>query len=120
MAALGSLTVDAWRGDVQGKQKPVEVVTRAGVSGTGLLVGAATATPFQVDTDYAGTLAEVTTWRNSALGMVGTAVAATDGKGAAWTDVAVLGVEFVIMPGLGLGGTKTHVIRATWRLAAEA
>lgn len=120
MSALGSLTCHAWRGILQKTQKPVQPVYRPGVAGTGLLVGAAHATESPVETDFYGTLANVIAWRDTALGFVGTSQTATDGLGGAWTDVAVLGLTFQIMAAGGLGGTNTHVIRASWRLAAEA
>ena len=119
MSSLGSLTVHAMRGTLQGTQKPVEVVTRAGVAGTGLVVGASIATPFQVETDFYGTISDCDTWRDTALGYVGTSQSVTDGDGATWSDVAILGMEFQRMRAIGLGGTSTHVVRATWRLAAE-
>lgn len=117
--AIGSLTPHAIRGTVQGEQKPVSVVTRAGVAGTGLLVGAYQATPYTLETDYYGTLAQCSTWRDTALAMVGTAVSVTDAFGATWADTAVLGFEFRFITAKGLGGSNTHIIRATWTLVSE-
>jgi hypothetical protein len=119
MAAIGSLTISAWRGTVQGEQKPVDIITRAGVAGTGLMVGAPQATPYSVETDYYGTVSQVGTWRDTALGYVGTVVSVTDSHGATWGDTAVLGLQFVILRCLGLGGSNTHLIRATWQLVSE-
>lgn len=117
--AIGSLTPHAIRGTVQGEQKPVQVVTRAGVAGTGLLVGAAQATPYTLETDYYGTLANCGTWRDTALAMVGTVVSITDAFGATWSDTAVLGVEFKFITANGLGGSNTTILRATWTLVSE-
>ena len=119
MAAIGSLTVNAWRGTVQGEQKPVEIVRRAGIAGTGLLVGANQATPYTVETDYYGTLAQCGTWRDTALGYVGTSQSVTDGVGATWSDTAIIDMQFVIFAAKGLGGSNTHTIRATWTMASE-
>lgn len=119
MAAIGTLTPYAWRGQIQGEKKPVEIVTRAGVAGTGLLVGAATSTPFQVETDYIGTQAQVDTWRNTALGLPGTSVSVTDGWGAVWSDVAILDVQFTYIRAKALGGTNIIILRAVWTMAAE-
>lgn len=117
--AIGSLTPHAIRGTVQGEQKSVAVVTRAGVAGTGLLVSAAQATPYTLETDYYGTLVQCDTWRDTALGMVGTVVSITDAFGATWTDTAVLGLEFRYITAKGLGGSNTHILRATWTLVSE-
>jgi hypothetical protein len=117
--AIGSLTPNAIRGTVQGEKKPVSVVTRAGVAGTGLLVGAAQATPYQLETDYYGTLAQCGTWRDSALAMVGTVVSITDAFGATWSDTAVLDIEFRFITAKGLGGSNTTILRATWTLVSE-
>lgn len=117
--AIGSLTPHAIRGTIQGEQKPVSVVTRAGVAGTGLLVGAAQATPYTLETDYYGTVAQCDTFRNAALAMVGTSVSITDAFGATWTDNAVLGFEFRYITAKGLGGSNTTIIRGTWSLVSE-
>lgn len=117
--AIGSLTPHAIRGTIQGEQKPVSVVTRAGVAGTGLLVGAAQATPYTLETDYYGTVAQCDTFRDAALGMVGTSVSITDAFGATWTDNAVLGFEFRYITAKGLGGSNTTIIRGTWSLVSE-
>lgn len=119
MAAIGSLTIHGFRGTVQGEQKPVEIVTRAGVAGTGMLVGAYTATPFDVETDYYSDISGCGTWRDTALGYVGTSQSVTDGVGATWTDVAIVGVRFVIFAASGLPDSATHIIRASWSMAAE-
>jgi hypothetical protein len=119
MAAIGSLTINAWRGTVQGEQKPVEIVTRAGVAGTGALIGAAVATPYTVETDFYGTSAQCDTWRDTALGYVGTSVSITDSIGATWSDTLVEGVSFVYLRAKGLGGSNTHLIRATWQMWSE-
>jgi hypothetical protein len=117
--AIGSLAPHAIRGTVQGEQKPVSVVTRAGVAGTGLLVGAYQATPYTLESDYYGTMANCDTFRDAALAMVGTSVSLTDAFGATWADTAVLGVEFRYIRAKGLGGSNTHIIRATWTLVSE-
>jgi hypothetical protein len=120
MAVIGALSLDMWRGTVQGEQKPVEVITRAGVAGTGLVVGAYQATPYIVETAYYGTLAEVGTWRDTALGYVGTSQSITDGNGVSWTDTAILGVTFnIVRCKLPAGGSDTHLILATWQMASE-
>ena len=120
MAAIGSLTIHAWRGTVQAWQSPVEIITRAGVEGTGLVVGADQGTPFNVETDYYGTIAQCDTWRNTAIGIVGTSVSITDGNGATWSDTAILNVAFTYIRAKGLGGSNTHIIRATWHMVNEA
>ena len=117
--AIGSLTIHAIRGTVQGEQKPVQVITRAGVAGTGLLVGAAQATPYNLETDFYGSVVQCDTWRNTALAMVGTVVSITDAFGATWTDTAVLGVEFRYITARGLGAGNTTIVRATWSLVSE-
>ncbi len=121
MAVIGALNIDAWRGTPQGEQKPVDIVTRAGVAGTGLVVGANQATPYTVETDYYGTYAQVTSWRDTALGYVGTSQSITDTFGTSWTDTAILGVSFAIrrVKGLPTGGSATHLITATWQMASE-
>lgn len=119
MAAISTLAIDSWRGQVQGEQKPVNIVTRAGVAGTGLLVGASQATPYNIETDYYGTIGQVDTWRNTALGLVGTSVSVTDGWGATWTDTAILGVSFQYIRAIGLPGSATHIIRASWQMVSE-
>ena len=120
MAVIGALNLDCWRGTVQGEQKPVDVVTRAGVAGTGLVVGANQATPFTVETEYYGTYAQVTSWRDTALGYVGTSQSVTDAHGTSWTDTAILGMTFQIRRcKLPTGGSHTHLISATWQMLAE-
>lgn len=119
MASIGALTLDSWRGTVQWKQSPVEVITRAGVSGTGMLVGATIGVPYQVETYYKGTLAEVQTWRNTAAGYVGTAQTVVDAQGESWADTAILSVEFQIFRAKALGGTATHLCRATWTMSSD-
>lgn len=118
MAAIGGLTANCWRGTVQGEQKPVEVVTRSGVAGTGLLVGAYQATPYEIETEYYSDVTGVGTWRDTALAMVGTSVSITDHLGAVWSDTAVLGFAFVIRRVAGLGA-NTHLITARWHLVSE-
>lgn len=118
--AIGSLSVDAFRGTIQSKQKGVEYFTRPGVAGLGLLVDAVHSTPSTIETDFTGTLAECNTWRNTALGFVGTSQSVTDAFGTTWTDVAILGFEFVYRTAKGLGGSKTHIVTARWTMAAEA
>ena len=119
MSAIGSLSPTAWRGQIQGEKPPVELVTRAGVAGTGMLVGAATSTPFQIETDLIGTIAQADTFRNTALGYVGTSQSVTDGWGAVWSDVAILDFQFQYIRAASLGGTNVVILRATWTMAAE-
>jgi hypothetical protein len=119
MAAIGSLSVYSWRGTVLGEQKPVAIITRAGVAGTGLSVGAYQATPYNIETDYIGTLAQCNTWRDTALGYVGTSQSVTDAFGATWSDTAILGVTFQYLRAIGLGGSNTHIIRAVWHMVSE-
>lgn len=119
MAAIGSLSVDAWRGSVQGMQQSLEVFTRAGVDGSGLLVNAYHGVPYTVETDFYGTLAGVQSWRATALTYPGTVVSVTDSDSYAWANTAVLGVEFIIRRAKGLGGTNTHIITATWQMISE-
>jgi hypothetical protein len=120
MAVIGALSLDCWRGTVQSEQKPVDVVTRSGVAGTGLVVGAAQATAYTVETEYYGTYAQVTTWRDTALGYVGTSQSVTDAHGTAWADTAILGISFIIRRcKLPTGGSHTHLITATWQMLSE-
>jgi len=120
MPAIGALYATSWRGTVLGRQKPVEVITRAGVAGTGLVVGALAATPFSVETEYYGTYAQVTSWRDSALGYVGTSQIVTDTHGTTWSDVAIVGLSFRILRCvLPPGGSYTHLIAAEWQMMAE-
>jgi hypothetical protein len=117
--AIGSLTPHSIRGTIQGEQRSVSVFTRAGVDGTGLLVGAYQATSYTLETDYYGTVEQCDTFRNTALDLVGTSVSITDAFGATWTDNAVLGFEFRYIIAKGLGGSNTTIIRATWSLVSE-
>lgn len=117
--AIGSLSPHAIRGTIQGEHAPVSVITRSGVAGTGLLVGAAQATPYTLETDYYGTVANCDTFRDAALAMVGTSVSITDAFGATWTDNAVLNFEFAYHTVKGLGGSNTTILRATWTLVSE-
>ena len=118
MAAIGSLTIQAMRGTPQNELQSVQVITRPGVDGTGLLVGEYQSQPFTVETDYYSTLANVQTWRGTASTYVGTSVTMTDGLGEAWTDVIVLGLQYQILAVKGLG-SSTHLIRAQWTLMVD-
>jgi hypothetical protein len=119
MAAIGTLTISAMRGTVQGERKPVEIITRPGVAGTGLLVGAYQAPPYTLETDYYSTLANCLTWMASADLLVGTSVSVTDALGETRSDTAVLGLDYQVIRAKGLGGSNTHIVRATWTMASE-
>lgn len=118
MAVIGSLAVTAWRGDIQGERRSVEPVTRAGVDGLGLLVGAYQSTISEIETDYVDTLVNVETWESSADALVGDAVSVTDGWGNVWTDVAILSVTYR-RTAIKYGGATRYLTRATWQMAAD-
>lgn len=118
MAAIGSLTIQALRGTPQNEAKVVQVITRPGVDGTGMLVGAYQSREFTVETDYYSTLVNVQSWRATALTYVGTSVSMTDGLGETWTDTLVLDISFQILAVKGLG-SSTHLIRAQWRMMVD-
>jgi hypothetical protein len=119
MAAIGSLTIHAWRGSIQGEMRPVEVIRRAGVDGTGLLVGNYHSTPSVVETDYYGTKAQVESWTATANTLVGTSVSITDGLGSTWTDAALLDLSYVYIRAKIGGVLDSYIVRATWTIAVE-
>jgi hypothetical protein len=118
MAAIGSLTIHAMRGTPQGEAKAVQVITRPGVDGTGMLVGAYQSREFTVETDFYSTQVNVDSWYATALTYVGTSVSMTDGIGTVWTDTLVLDIAFQINAVKGLGAS-THLIRAQWRMMVD-
>lgn len=118
MAAIGALTINAWRGTVLLAQSQVDVFTRPGVDGTGIIVGATHGTPYQVETDHYGTLLEVTTWVDLALSYVGSVVSVTDSFGTVHADTAVIAVSFGIRAVRGLGAS-THLVTANWSMITE-
>lgn len=119
MAAISSLTPNAWRGQIQGVRTSNQTFRRAGVSGTGMLVGGTHGAEYAVETDYFGTLAECDTWRNTALGLVGTKVSVTDAWGATWSDTLILDVRFRYIRAMCLPSTATHILRAEWDMLSE-
>lgn len=118
MASVSSLTVNAWRGSILGEQKGVEIITRAGVAGTGILVGAYQATRSVIETEYYGTLANCQTWVNTAVTYTGNSISVTDALGTTWSDTVVLSVTYKIQAVKGLGA-NTHIVFATWEMMAE-
>jgi hypothetical protein len=50
---------------------------------------------------------------------VGTSVSVTDALGETRSDTAVLGLDYQVIRAKGLGGSNTHIVRATWTMASE-
>ncbi len=118
MAAVGSLTIHAWRGTVQGESKQTQIITRPGVDGTGMLVSAYQSKEFDIETDFYSTLANVLAWQATALTYPGTTISTTDAFGVTYTDTVIIDVRSTIVTVKGLG-SSTHLIRSQWRMLVD-
>ena len=118
MASIGSLSITAWRGTIVGEMKPVEIVRRAGVDGTGLLVGAYASTPVTIETDYIDTLANVQAWTTTALTYPGTSISVTDAMGDTWSDTAILDLTYSYLR-VKSAGVSAYLVRATWTMMVD-
>jgi hypothetical protein len=119
MAAIGSTTVDAWRGTVQLPRKFVAVIQRPGTPGTGFLVGAERGPESEIETvNIIATEAAAITQQTAYEALVGTVTAITDSLGQTYTNALVVGVTSAIVAVSGVGA-DTHSLSCSWRFIVE-
>lgn len=112
MASIGSLTVDTWRGVPQQALPETVAITRPGVAGTLLLVGASHQQEQEIETIILGTSGECSAAWGAANAMAGTVVSATDNYGSTWDRTAVQGLRHEELRPTTAG----WMLRTRWRL----
>lgn len=118
MSSIGTLSFTAWKGTIQPQSASVETFTRAGVDGTGLLVGAVRGVQSAIETVNVDTLVNVAADLDDAKAMVGTVVTAVDDSGTTFSNTAVISVSGTIKRCGGVG-SSTHMLTMSWQLLAE-
>jgi len=115
MASIGSLTFQTWRGVPQGQAPEVAAITRPGVNGALLLVGAYHPQEQEVETIIVTTSALASAAWGAANAMVGTVVSSTDPYGTTWNRTAVLSVRHEQLTPTTAG----WMLRTRWRLLLD-
>lgn len=115
MASIGSLSFTTWRGVPQAQAPEVAAITRPGVNGALLLVGAYHPQEQEVETLFISSSALCASAWGTANAMVGTVVSSTDPYGTTWNRTAVLSVRHEQLTPTTAG----WMLRTRWRLLLD-